>query len=184
MSKDKRGGRGEGSIYRRKDGRWVGQYDVQTETGKKTKYIYGKTRKDVATRLVKAIAERDAGVVFDSGCLKVGEYLDRWLDAVRDTVWQRTWQRHEEVVRLHLKPVLGNVRLDRLSALQIQFLYQAKLNSGLSPRTVQIVHVTLHKALKQAVRWSLVHLVTSEGRELTIMKVLENLRRPVYQTVV
>jgi len=108
-----------GSIYRRKDGRWVSQYDVHTETGKKTEYIYGKTRKDVATRLVKAIAERDAGVVFDSGSLKVGEYLDRWLDAVRDTVRQRTWQRHEQVVRLHLKPVLGNVRLDRSSALQI-----------------------------------------------------------------
>ena len=77
-----------------------------------------KTSEDVATRLVKAIAESDAGVVFDSGSLKVGENLDRWLDAVRDTVRQRTWQRHEQVVRLHLKPVLGNVRLDRLSALQ------------------------------------------------------------------
>ena len=123
-------------------------------------------------------------MVFDSGSLKVGEYLDRWLDAGRDTVRQRTWQRHEEVVRLHLKPVVGNVRLDRLSALQIQSLYQAKLNSGLSPRTVQIVHVTLHKALKQAVRCSLVHLVTSEGRELPIMSVLENLSRRVYQTAV
>ena len=128
----------------------------------------------MAARLAKAIAERDAGVVFDSGSLKVGEYLDRWLDAVRDTVRQRTWQRHEQVVRLHLKPVLGNVRLDRLSALQIQSLYQAKLNSGLSPRTVQIVHVTLHKALKQAVRWvTSDHLVTSEGRELPIMSVLK-----------
>ena len=85
MDKNKRLGGGEGSIYRRKDGRWVGQYNVQTETGKKSKYLYGKTRKDVAARLAKAIAERDAGTVFDSGSLKVREYLDRWLDAVRDT---------------------------------------------------------------------------------------------------
>jgi integrase len=152
----KRRGRGEGSIYRRKDGLWVGQYKVQTPEGTKTKYIYSKTRKDAATRLAKAIAERDAGLVFDAGALTIGAYLERWLDTIRDTVKQRTWHRHEEVSRLHLKPALGNVRLGNLNALQVQSLYRAKLDSGLSPRTVQIIHATLHKALKQAVRWSLV----------------------------
>ena len=152
----KRRGRGEGSIYRRKDGLWVGQYTVQTTNGIKTKYIYSKTRKDAATRLAKAIAERDTGLIFDAGALTMGAYLDRWLDAIRDTVKQRTWHRHEEVSRLHLKPALGNVRLDKLNALQVQSLYRAKLDSSLSPRTVQIIHATLHKALRQAVRWSLV----------------------------
>src|SRR5215212_9113561 len=110
----KRRGRGEGSIYRRKGGLWVGQYTVQTAEGTKTKYIYSKTRKDTATRLAKAISERDAGLIFDAGSLTVGAYLERWLDAITDTVKQRTWQRHEEVVRLHIKPVLGGARLDRL----------------------------------------------------------------------
>jgi hypothetical protein len=36
--------RGEGSIYRRKDGRYVGQY----ETPGKRRYIYGKTRAETA----------------------------------------------------------------------------------------------------------------------------------------
>ena len=152
----KRRGRGEGSIYRRKDGLWVGQYTVQTADGSKTKYIYAKTRKDAATRLAKAIADRDVGLVFDAGSLTVGAYLDRWLNAVRDTVKQRTWQRHEEVARLHLKPALGSIRLESLNALQVQSLYRAKLDTGLSARTVQIIHATLHKALKQAVRWSLI----------------------------
>jgi len=151
-----RRGRGEGSIYRRKDGRWVGQYDLCTDLGKKTKYIYGKDRKEVATKLTKAMADRDAGMVFDAGSLKVGDYLDGWLDSIRDTLRRRTWIRHEEVVRLHLKPSLGNTKLDRLSAPQIQSLYRSKLDRGLSPRTVQIIHTTLYKALKQAVRWSLV----------------------------
>jgi len=151
-----RRGRGEGSIYRRKDGRWVGQYDLPTDLGKKTKYIYGKTRKEVAAKLTKAMADRDAGMVFDAGSLKLGDYLDRWLDSIRDTLRRRTWTRHEEVVRLHLKPSLGNTKLDRVSALQLQSLYHSKLDSGLSPRTVQIIHATLYKALKQAVRWLLV----------------------------
>ena len=88
--------------------------------------------------------------------MTVGEYLDKWLLTVRDTVRERTWKRGEEVVRLHLIPALGKTRLDRLNALQVQALYRSKLESGLAARTVRMVHTTLHKALKQAVRWSLI----------------------------
>jgi hypothetical protein len=52
----KRRGKGEGSIYRRKDGRWVDQYEVNG----KRRYVSGKTRAEVAKKLTKAIAERDA----------------------------------------------------------------------------------------------------------------------------
>ena len=49
--------KGSGSIYTRKDGRIVGEYEAN---GKK-RYVYGKTKKDVAAKLAKAIADRDAG---------------------------------------------------------------------------------------------------------------------------
>jgi integrase len=94
-------------------------------------------------------------VVYDSGSLTVGEYLGKWLGSLRGTVRERIWKRSEEMVRLHLVPVLGKTRLDRLSALQLQALYGSKLDSGLSARTVRMIHTTLHKAMKQAVRWSL-----------------------------
>lgn len=68
------------------------------------------------------MADKDAGMVFDAGSLKLGDYLDGWLDSIMDTLRMRTWIRHEEVVRLHLKPSLGNTKLDRVSALQIQSL--------------------------------------------------------------
>jgi len=48
------------------------------------------------------------------------------------------------------------VKLDRLNALQVQSMYQQKLDGGLSARTVKIIHATLHKALRQAVGWVLV----------------------------
>ena len=152
----KKRGQGEGSIYKRKDSLWVAQYTTYIETGKKTKYIYSKTRKEAAAKLAKAIAERDSGIIFDSSSLKVEKYLDRWLGTIRDTVRHGTWRRYEEATRIHIKPTLGNLRLERITALQIQSLYRTKLASGLSPRTVQIIHTTLHKALKQAVKWSLI----------------------------
>ncbi len=68
----KRRGNNEGSIYRRKDGYWVGQYGVQTAQGIKTRYIYGKRREEVREKLTKAIADRDGGFVFDAGNITVG----------------------------------------------------------------------------------------------------------------
>ena len=60
------------------------------------------------------------------------------------------------VVRSHLIPALGHVKVKALTPAYVQGLYSSKLDSGLSPRTVQLIHTTLHKALKQAVRWGLV----------------------------
>jgi len=144
-------GNGEGSIYRRKDGRWVGQYLVYTAKGPKYRYIYGKTRQAVAEKLTKAMADRDGGLVFDTGTLTLGNYLDRWLLHIGDTVRQRIWERYEQIVRVHLKPSPGFVKLKTLTATQVRSLYREKLNSGLAPRTVQYIHTTLHKALKEAV---------------------------------
>jgi integrase len=72
-------GNGEGSIYRRTDGRWVGQYLVHTANGAKYRYLYGKTRQAVAVKLTKAMADRDGGLIFDAGKVTLGGYLDRWL---------------------------------------------------------------------------------------------------------
>jgi integrase len=122
----------------------------------KKRYIYGKTRKDVAKRLTKATADREQGMVFDAENMKLGAYLDAWLATTKDTVRLGTWKQYEMVTRVHIKPTLGKVRLDRLNALQVQNLYQHKLDEGVSARRVRYIHVTIHKALKDAVRWQLV----------------------------
>jgi integrase len=102
------------------------------------------------------LADRDGGLVFDAGSVTLGEYLNRWLhDSVKDSVKQRTLENYAYVARKHLCPVLGHVKLKALTAAHVQGLYRYKLDSGLSPRTVELIHTTLHKALKQAVRWGL-----------------------------
>jgi hypothetical protein len=42
-------------------------------------------------------------------CLWALIWIDRPLIMVRDTVKERTWRRHEEVVRLHVKPSIGRI---------------------------------------------------------------------------
>jgi integrase len=151
-------GNGEGSKpHKRPDGRWEARYTVHTASGRKRKSLYGKTRADVAAKLAKALADRDGGLVFDSGTLTVGEYLDRWLkDSVQDTVRVTTYERYAEIVKLHIEPVIGRIKLKALTPTHLQGLYRDRLDAGLSPATVNKIHVVLHKALKQAVRWSLI----------------------------
>jgi integrase len=146
-------GNGEGSITRRKDGLYMARYTVEMPDGmRKRKTIYGKEREEVAEKLIEALSKRNRGLVFDADNLKLGEYLGRWLtDSVRDTVRPTTFERYEQVVRLHIRPVLGKVKLKNLTSAHVRGLYRQKLDSGLSSRTVQYVHVTLHKALKQAI---------------------------------
>ena len=88
-----RRGKGEGSVYQRKDGLWVGQYKVETPNGIKRRYIYSKYRKEAATKLAAAIAERDKGIVFDSGSLPLEGYLSRWLQSVEGTIRPRAYER-------------------------------------------------------------------------------------------
>jgi integrase len=144
-------GNGEGSISRRKNGGWCAQYTVYTSEGRKRRTLYGKTRQEVATKLSKALADREGGFTFDAGATTVEEYLARWLShSVRDTVSQKTYERYESIVRVHLSPALGRIRLKVLTPGHVRGLYREKLDAGLAPRTVLHVHRTLSKALKQA----------------------------------
>src|SRR5215204_3861141 len=144
-------GNGEGSITRRRNGGWSAQYTVHTAEGRKRKTLYGKTRQEVAAKLARALSDREGGLIFDAEGLKLGEYLGRWLeDSVKGTVRSTTYERYEQISRTHIVPMLGSVKLKALSPTHVRGLYKEKLES-LSPRTVQYIHVTLHKALKQAV---------------------------------
>ena len=106
----------------------------------------------MGAKLAKALSDREGGLLFDAGSLTVGEYLDRWLtDSVMDTVRLTTYQGYERICRLHVKPSLGRVRLKDLTAVHVRGLYRERLEAGLAPRMVQLVHVTLHKALLQGV---------------------------------
>ena len=151
-------GNGEEGITRHmKSGLYMARYTVQTPTGPKRKTLYGKTRREVDEKLTAAKADRDRGLLFDADSLTVGRYLERWLaDSVRDTVKAITYETYERLMRLHLVPTLGRVKLKNLTPTHVRGLYREKLDSGLSPSSVQRIHALLHKALTQAVNDGLI----------------------------
>ena len=52
-------------------------------------------------------------------------------------------------------PTLGKTKLEKLTTMQLERLYRQKLDAGLSARRVRYIHVTIRKALKDAVRLQL-----------------------------
>jgi integrase len=138
----------EGSVFKRADGRWVAKY---RDASGKWRYLYRKSKGEARKALRQALKDRDDGI--SPNKLTVAAYLLSWLGEVRDVVSYRTWLNHECIVRLHLKPTIGAKTLARLSPKDVHTLYRAKLTEGLSRGRVRKIHITLNRALKDAVRW-------------------------------
>src|SRR5215217_8921785 len=152
MAKKKQRGNGAGTVYPRKnkDGKVTGYRGSYIVNGKRC-YVSAKTKTETEQKLRQAMTDADRGLVFEAGALVLSDYLDMWLRNIEDTIRQRTWERYEQIVRVHLKPTLGRLKLRNLTPTHVRGLYREKLDSGSSPRTVQYIHTTLRKALKDAV---------------------------------
>jgi len=158
----RRRGHGEGSIYRRPDGRWAAVLDLGWQNGKRSrKYLYGKTRDEAAGKLALARARRQQGRGFANERLTVEQFLQTWLDAKKATIRPSTWKRYDELTRLHVTPTIGKRRLAKLKPEQLQQLY-TELGASLSPGTVLNVHRMLHSAFHLAVRWGAMPQNTTE----------------------
>lgn len=144
---------GEGSIYKRADGRWCAS--ITLPKGRR-KHFLGKDREEVAKQLTAAKKSRDDGVPAIVERQSVRQFMQSWLEAARPSLRERTWIRYEQYVRLQINPSVGNVALTKLSPQHLQKLYAERLAAGSSPTTVHHLHATIHRALRQAVRWNLV----------------------------
>jgi integrase len=109
------------------------------------------------------MANADKGMVFDAGSLTVAAYLKTWLETIEGTLADNTYQGYARMVHNHLIPTLGKNLLKNLTPAHVRNLYRSKSDSGLSTRTVQYIHVALHRTLKQAVYDGLIPRNVAEG---------------------
>ena len=153
--------KGDG-ITKRKDGRYMARYTVQTPDGPKRKLIYGRKYKEVEKKLAEARGDAARGIVFDAKGETVGAFLERWLEhVVKPGKTHRTYTTHRQQVRSHIVPALGRVKLEALRKAQVDRLYADLLRAkpegaGLAPSSVRRVHAVLHAALEEAVRGDLI----------------------------
>jgi integrase len=86
-----RRGHGEGSIYKRNDGRWAAS--ISLEDGKR-KTFYGKTRKEVQEQLKVALREQQQGLLLSGPQQSVEQFLTPWLEGRKRAVRIRTYERY------------------------------------------------------------------------------------------
>src|SRR3954463_16172856 len=91
-ARKKRRGRGEGSVFEREDGLWVGSISLGlTESGKRSrKTVYGSTKREVMDKLDELRGDARAGNLPEAGKLTVGQLLDRWLQSNKPRMGVRT----------------------------------------------------------------------------------------------
>ncbi len=158
----------KGHLKQRSKGSWTIWVDLgrDPETGRRkqqTMTVRGNKR-EAEKRLTELLHQIDTGTFIKRSKLLLGEYLDQWLnDYCKANLAPHTVQSYEFFVRRHIKPALGQIPLTQLKPEHLQHLYADKLstgrrdgNGGLGNRSVRYIHITLHKALKSAVRLSMI----------------------------
>ena len=155
--KARRRGRGEGSIFKRPDGRWCAIVYIGYSAGKlKRKYLYAATRASVRDKLTDALAKKKRGELFASERLTVEKFLCVWLkESVTPNVREKTRVHYEYICNQHLIPSIGRRPLNKLAPPEIQSMLNEKA-ATLSPGTRRQILVALRRALKIALRWDLI----------------------------
>ena len=171
---------GEGSIRKRKDGRWEGRYTAghDPETGKAIyKNVLGRSQAEVKEKLKQAIGEAQALDITKAGKYTVGEWMEVWFqDYAKIKVRPSSHQTYQGYIHNHIRPNIGDIPLEKLTSLDIQKFYKKLLTQGrvdrveakgqpkgLSAKTVRNIHQILSSALKLAQEQRLILTNPAEG---------------------
>lgn len=148
----KRRGAGEGSIYQRKDGRWVGEIFLGWEDGKRRrKFVYARTRRAAAEKMAEVQRLVAAGLPVPSDRQTVAAWLTTWLDQhLPDGLSPNTVEQYRSIVDKHLIPSLGRIRLKALTPAEVEAMLRRKTESGLSSSTCMRIRSVLQMALHKA----------------------------------
>jgi integrase len=154
----KRRGRGEGSVFQRADGKWVGAisggYDA---AGKRRRSkVIGDSKQEVVARLDEL--RKRQGLPAEAGKTTLAEYLGDWLEACAPDLAPMTTERREGQVRVHIVPRLGHLKLAALSPGHVERFLGDLHRDGVPAPTRRFVADVLSVALNRAVRLRLIPL--------------------------
>jgi len=149
---DNRRPKGTGSI-RQRGRRYQATYSFVDAAGarwRRSQVFDTKTR--AREWLTDRLAEVGNGFLLGSYDLTVAEYLGAWVETLPALLSPKTASWYAWAAGKHVLPSLGRLRLDRLTAIDIDRLLAEKASDGVGPTTLRAIRVTLGKALGDAVR--------------------------------
>ena len=144
--------RGDGTVYKRKEGRYEAAIYVNTPQGIKRVRRYAPSRSEAESILVSLRNKNLHGILTSAKEQKFGDYLDYWLIKVKPTIRISTYYSYEATVRLYLKPGLGNKALTKLNVSDLQTFLNEQNGLGQSSRNLQKMRMVVSSALTMANR--------------------------------
>lgn len=148
--------RGEGSVFQRADGMWVGRVDLGLVAGKRVRrQVTAHTRRELTPKLERLKREVASGVIGDDSTVQ--EWLAYWLDhiAVRK-VRERTLMGYRGYCAKWIYPTIGHVKIAKLTATHVRAMHKAMRDAGKAEATVRQAHAILHRAMLVAERERLI----------------------------
>jgi len=94
---------------------------------------------------------RQPGAFSQERDITLAEYRDRWLEAVATEIKPRTLKGYKQLLKLHIIPAFGRVRLRELSRGMIKAFLTQKRAAGLSKNSVRLIRAALSVMLSDAV---------------------------------
>ncbi len=144
-------------------------------TGKQIQRSFsGKTQKEVREKMQAAAVAVNEGTYHEPSKMTVAQWMDIWVADYLNGVKPYTIVSYTGIIRNHIKPALGAIRLEALNAHTIQRFYNSlskpnKDRPALSPKTIKNVHGILHKALGQSVKIGYIHFNPADACTLPRM---------------
>ena len=130
-----RRGKNQGCLYKRTDGRWCGIATIgYDENGKQLKkFIYGKTKMEVADKLTKITKRIDTSYFDELKSNSIGEVMNEWMLVFkRNQVSPRTFEGNLRKFRKHIEPRIGNMQLAEITPIVLQKMFNDMLEENLS----------------------------------------------------
>jgi integrase len=152
----------QGSIKKHQGKRgtsWYAIVDLSPDplTGKRRqKRVSAPTKRECEEKVRQVLNQADSFFAADPDKITVGEFVARWLESSEPRLRPATFRRYHDMLNRHAVPLIGHIKLAKLTPFDLQRLYADRLDAGLSTTTVHHLHVMLHGALKQAMRWGMV----------------------------
>jgi integrase len=150
-----------GQIIKRGAKTWVVRiFQGRDENGKRhyvNKTIHG-PKKNAEKYLTAKLRDKDLGINIEPASESLGKYLDKWLEtSVKPRVRSRTYDDYVSLMVRYVREPLGAIKLADVRPIDIQKVYQSMQERGLGSRVVRYTHAVLSSALKQAVKWDMLH---------------------------
>jgi integrase len=165
-----------GSVRERGKGRWqirayAGHDPVSGKPSYRSRTVSADSKREAEKLAALLVAEVASGKNVGTTDMTIGELIDEWLEFRRPDLSPTTITAYEANFRNDLRPVLGAIKLAKLTVMDVDRLY-ASMARRVGPSMVRRAHVVLRGALAQAQKWGLVAVNVAADADLP------RLRRP------